>query len=549
METLLTKIHSIDNITRYYSNGDLADSYFLKNIIDNLKNIEENISLLNCNCSNLEDLYQYFWCCNFKKLLDDINRFNLNEDIISRLKHIGTKINLNPKYIIQYINENFIIVFDETKHRNDKWHAISYDLLEFCYKRQSKSIKPEVFRYIENNLYFDALVNFEICSDYYKKNKNHFENLFINLKSSNVFDDFIYTDFLEKTNNVKDEYLKEITSFICNRSLQKLKDMEIQDDELVYEAKEHFDRYYKLACKFKLPIANEYYTFSKTLDKELKEYVKKHGHEFNGEAIDLTKVINNLRNEKTPVKFLELTHYENNGVIKNVCHYENNNLDSLSEDFNEIDNPRSDKYPYWKQNYMTITSTFYSKLLSIFIDDNQLSIDLYNYLLNICNLIEEKYFNTALNLAGEVVGNYEIIINVNRLYKEESTGYLLKALENSCACSLCGIIEKILRNVLLVENFDASYIDIDCITLASILDELSKNDCMSKDILNYLEYFLTRENNQGLEKNKRPGKNIRNIQMHDHDDKYMKTDYGTVLHLLFMLILLLNEILIKIKQN
>ena len=168
METLLTKIPSIDNITRYYSNGDLADSYFLKNIMDNLGNIEKNISLLNCNCSNLEDLYQYFWCCNFKKLLNDINRFNLNEDIIYRLKNIGNEISSNSKSIIQYINENYVIVFNKTEHRKGKWHAISYDLFDFCYKRQSKSIKPEVFRYIEDNLYFDALVNFEICTDYYK---------------------------------------------------------------------------------------------------------------------------------------------------------------------------------------------------------------------------------------------------------------------------------------------------------------------------------------------------------------------------------------------
>ena len=57
METLLTKIPSIDNMTRYYSNGDLADLDFLKNILNNLDEIELNLNNIDYDCINLENLY------------------------------------------------------------------------------------------------------------------------------------------------------------------------------------------------------------------------------------------------------------------------------------------------------------------------------------------------------------------------------------------------------------------------------------------------------------------------------------------------------------
>ena len=548
METLLTKIPSIDNMTRYYSNGDLADLDFLKNILNNLDEIELNLNNIDYDCINLENLYFYFWCCNFEKLFEDLNRFNLNEKEKNRIKNVNLQISIEPKNIIKYINKNYNIVFDKTKHRKRKWHAISYDLFEFCYNKYSNGVKPEVFRYIETNLYYDVLVNFDICSSYYQKNKDNFKNLFINLKKTNVFDDFIYTTFLEKISNTEDSFLKEKAEYLCIRGLLKLKEMNIYNTEIVYAAKQHFDRYYTLARKFKLPIANDFYSFSITINMELNEYIMKHGHEFKGEPVELTQLINIMKESKEVFKFVNLTHYSENGAIKNICHYENNNLNSLSIVFNELGNLISDKYPYWKQSMMNLTNDLYSKLLSIYINDDKLSNDIYAYLINICKLLENNYFKVELNLVDEILGIFEIIININRLYKEDNKGYLLKALENSCSYSLCAVIEKILRNILFAQNYDNCYIDVESITLASILKELSKNNFMSYDILNYLEYFLIKENNQDLLKHMRPGKNIRNIQMHDHNDKYLKTNYGTVLQLFFMLILILNEISIKIKS-
>ena len=99
----------------------------------------------------------------------------------------------------------------------------------------------------------------------------------------------------------------------------------------------------------------------------------KHGHEFKGEPVELTQLINIMKESKQVFKFVNLTHYSENRAIKNICHYENNNLNSLSIVFNELGNLISDKYPYWKQSMMNLTNDLYSKLLSIYINDDKVN--------------------------------------------------------------------------------------------------------------------------------------------------------------------------------
>ena len=545
METLLTKIPAIDRLTRYYSNGDIADDIFLKTVIDNIDSIEENLNLLNCDFNDLECIYQYFWCYNFNKLMKDINRYNLKLEIINKLEDIVSKIDLNPKKIIEYINKEYSIVFNKGNYRDYKWHTILFDLIEFCYKYQSKAIKSDVFRYIEKNLYFFVLQNFELCKKYYKNNFNEFKNLFDPLYDSNVLEDFTYTDFLEKYINVEDNYIKEIAEYVCQRSLDALKSLNIHNNEAVYLTKLHFDRYNKIASKYKLPIANEYYTFSKTLNKELNEYIAQNGYTINGEEIDLTQLINELKRSPEIFKFVKLTHYLDKGEILNMCNNKNYKHDPLSEFFNDADLKKSDKYPYWKQALMNFKMAFFGVLLNVVNSDKKLSDNFYEYLLNICTLLEKQYFKNDINLVDEIVGIYEIIINIYLLTNNDTKSYILKALENSCALSLCAAIEKILRNVLITENFDMIYVDIDNITLGGIIQQLRENKSISLDILDYLEYFLLKENNTKILKNERPGKNIRNIQMHNHDDKYVQTDINIILTLLYLLMLILNELSFK----
>ena len=112
-------------------------------------------------------------------------------------------------------NKKYSIVFNKDNYRDYKWHTILFDLIEFCYKYQSKTIKSNVFGYIEKNLYFFVLQNFELCKAYYKNNMNEFKNLFNPLYDSNVFEDSSYTDFLEKYTKVEDNYIKEIAEYIC----------------------------------------------------------------------------------------------------------------------------------------------------------------------------------------------------------------------------------------------------------------------------------------------------------------------------------------------
>lgn len=107
------------------------------------------------------------------------------------------------------------------------------------------------------------------------------------------------------------------------------------------------------------------------------------------------------------------------------------------------------------------------------------------------------------------------------------------------------MIEKILRNVLIKEVGNSLFIDSDLITLAQILDSNHELKDISKGLRYYLEYYLSYELNPSIPKEKKPGKNIRNIQMHNRNDKYEKTNYNDVIILFYFSLSILGDLLIR----
>ena len=106
----------------------------------------------------------------------------------------------------------------------------------------------------------------------------------------------------------------------------------------------------------------------------------------------------------------------------------------------------------------------------------------------------------------------------------------------------CGLIEKILRNIALKEAEDFTFFDSDSNTIGSLFKNHNFK-MISDGLLYYLEFYLSTEANESLRKGARPGKNIRNIQMHNHDDKYQKTNLTTCLELLYFIISQLGDLI------
>ena len=144
------------------------------------------------------------------------------------------------------------------------------------------------------------------------------------------------------------------------------------------------------------------------------------------------------------------------------------------------------------------------------------------------------------------MGAIEILENIIKFYKEkQGDAPITKALENGCCVNLCGTIEKLLRNVLVKEVGDTLFIDPDKTTLVQILESTNKLSDVSSGLRYYLEFYLSTESDFNGLKEERPGKNIRNIQMHNRNDKYENTNYNDALLLFFFAVSLLGDLFIK----
>ena len=182
--------------------------------------------------------------------------------------------------------------------------------------------------------------------------------------------------------------------------------------------------------------------------------------------------------------------------------------------------------------------------------DEKLSHDFAKYLTIACASVEKNYFNGDVQISSEFFGAFEVLENIISFYRtKKGDAPITKALENGCCVNLCGTIEKILRNVLIKEVGNSLFIDPDSITLTQILNSANKLFDVSSGLRYYLEFYLSNECDfEGL-KEERPGKNIRNIQMHNRNDKYENTKYNNALLLFFFAVSLLGDLLIKtLKQ-
>ena len=121
---------------------------------------------------------------------------------------------------------------------------------------------------------------------------------------------------------------------------------------------------------------------------------------------------------------------------------------------------------------------------------------------------------------------------------------LTKALENGLCVNLCGTIEKMLRNVLAKETENSLGLDPDSITLGKLLEYENEMASVSSGLKYFLEFYLSKENNNDIPKTDRPGKDIRNVQMHNRDEKYEATNYDDCLLLFYLALSLLGDLFV-----
>ena len=534
----------------YYGAGDYAGLQFAQNVIDHLDSLESEADSLNRAVVDLYSLYQYIWTLSLAKLSAEINSYNLPEDLKARIQKLGNAIRPNDGSFVAFINENYQSVFSKTSHEKLTWHWIFRPLLRLVYGKFSSSINDAVFLFLEKEYSSWLIAEFDICKKHYKaKGRDpNFEFLFSNIDKVGPFCDLPYVDFLSKVGpDYKREITREKANLICSRALQKIKEVVPKDDEESAEGIFRFEDYYKLAKQFKLGCVAEYSRYSPKIDEAFAKYAEKHGVSITVGPVDLTPVMNELKERNGPQRFLLLTHGMQNGEIANLCDYilGLKQPHSLTEAFAEYGRPRSAKYPYFKQTSMDNFLVLHKRILAQSIIDEELSTDFSEYIVTLCNAVEKDYFQNEIEIKNEYCGAFDMLKNVLAFRNSKKGDIpLTKALENGLCVNLCGTIEKMLRNVLAKETENSLGLDPDSITLGKLLEYENKMASVSSGLKYFLEFYLSKENNNDIPKTDRPGKDIRNVQMHNRDEKYEATNYDDCLLLFYLALSLLGDLFV-----
>lgn len=531
---------------KYYGSGDLAGGIFVKNVIDNLDVLESNVLELNDDIVELDDLYRYLWLLSFQEMTLEIDKYNVTDNIKKKIKNLNDLIDYSPKRFIKYINKNFKIALDKTKVGEVQWYEFYDTLMDLIFNKYANGIKSEVFEYIEKNFALNILAYFSKYSNYYKKNKNSIKNLFVDLESTNVFDDQIYASFLIN-NKIDNEFFSEKAKFICERSLKYIKSLKLSSDsEEIYQIEKLFLFYRQLAIIYNLKCANEYNEYASKIENAMIEYLKKHGRHIDLGPINFEEIINELRRIDDVKKFLQLTHYlQDEKILNNLNQILGRKTKkSLIEFIDRIGIPKSEKYPYSKQDAMDLYLVLNSQIIYFIFLDLDLSKQFASYISSLSRAVQNDYFRNSINIVEEICGIFDLIGNMLDLLKnkQENTS-LFKALVNGCVLNECGYIEKILRNIAFQEMKEVAFFDQDSNTLGTLLKH-HKYKILSEGLLYYLEFYLSKENNDKLRIDERPGKNIRNVQMHDHDNKYERTNITLCLELFYLILSILGDLFV-----
>ena len=522
--------------TFYVKGNDFAGLIFVKNVIDNLNAIEEKLHNYTINVSSLYDLYDYFWLQDFLTFSNDVAQYSgISDNDKKRVINISKEIRFDIKSLICFVNNNYEEIFNKNNIEEPMyWFRFFPKMLELCYGVYSAGFDKSVFDFLEKNYNLNILSSFDVCYKHYQKKEftDNFKKLFLPLKETETFDDYIYKDFLLKNTEIIDcDFLKSQADFICKRAYEKILAFGLDSENKdIIEIAHYFDDYYKVACLYRLQCANNYSTYKPKIDSCLNDYIHKHGQHIDFGPIDLTPGINILKSNKNPLVFLQLTHKLVDGrIINNFDDIKNekpNNV--LTELFNG--NPKSEKYPYYKQDAMKMNMGIQISLLHYILVDKELSVRYHNYVANICSHVQHVFFQDMINIFDEIMGAYEIINNLISLNNEKNGDSIIaKALYNSCCVNLCGTLEKIVRNIVVKEESANKFLEEKYLTLGNLSD--FKLESLSYGIKYYMEYYLITDKNASPIKVERPGLDIRNIQMHNNNDKYNKTGYELCLTL------------------
>ena len=532
-------------------NADKNDgaAFFVDFVLKSYDEVVACAPRLNQPIQNKNDLFYHFFKTSLTNAVSRLANLNISGEDRNKLISLDSSLEKDIKGFCNYINAHSKSLFRGIKERKGEAYFFGVRCLKDALGLYSNSLSGTTIEEILSVCAFNILADFDRYAGYFKKHRDCFSRLFDGIDGVEFFDSVIYVSFLTKYHGSKDleSRTKEYAKTLCDRFLPSFRERaHDSDDPLILQNKFMFDSYYSLARHYRLPCANEFRSLEGIYEATIEEYSRKHGQKAQVEQVSLKPALDMLKRESSPYKFIELTIHFDSKENKHIFFYDcvfgiSHSAHPLLDSVNRIDMPSSAKYPYHIQDALWMDQRIQTGLMNSILKDEKLSREFIHYLPTIANDIDHELLGGKGDIAFEVAGSIEMLTSIISIYKAEKYERpLYKALTNGLCENLLNTLEKTLRLLTLEESYSTEYFEEKDLTLGQMLSH-GRPQLLSRSLIRLLQFHLDADKDLGLE-SKRPGRNLRNIHMHNLGGKYKNTNYGDCLWLVYILMTVFNEL-------
>ena len=535
----------------YYGKNDMASGFQVKTLIDNFDDINNYYNTKTLKIDNLDDYIDYIFIDTFSQLKEILPmvRDDLKKKVSTAINDIiAVKERYKKRDINKYIKNNYEIILSREKLKQYELRA--YEIIEYSLnyiKSNFQYFKEnyELYKYTVENYAYKIFYNFNDYRDIFMKypelNDVLFSKQIIEGQMSTKIKDLKDALKMIKKNNVK--LFKDSIGIVYNIVRKRSFNTDIEKVMYTYDDIKETMRLFEALGENAL-----YDEFNEELKKQdiiLNDYIVKNGYhsKFEISINDLVKV---FEDEKLSweIKSLMITHTRrNNKMCSRIQSAIENKVQSqLIDKIGSTNIDVNDYFTYSVQNHLSITMILGKLMINYMLSDDYRFKELINYMFaGIANYIEQNNIDIP-NIDDDFnMLNYALKNLLIENQKEERDNLVCEYWNYNVLHLSIGIIEKVLREICYKFIIVNKYIPYKNLTIDNILSLPETENFMGQANIRAFRYYLTSYNTVG--------KNLRNDICHYNNNIKEICTYENVLEVIYILLTISNELLLKIIEK
>lgn len=533
----------------YYGKGDMATSYQIRILVEHEEEIKEYYNKKSFDINNVDDYIDFLFVNMYSKFSEIIPmvREDINEKVEREVNYLT---DIRKKYknsdCNKYIKNNFNILLNSENLKEYKLRAYEIIDITLNYVKDNFKIFKEnknIYEYIVQNYAYKIFYKFNEYRNMFDKYPELYNMLF----SKEILKGQMYTkishleDALKviKNKNVKlyNDTINLILEIVKERSFNTNIEKVMYTFNDIKDTRKLFE---KIGEKSYVEIYNE----EKKQEKILNEYIHKNGHKSSFE-INIKDFVSVYENKEISweIKSLMITHGRYNNKMSSRFEYilskkrEGNLIDFVSTNI-----PTNEYFTYSIQNELSIMMMFGKLMIQYMLfEDDRFNV-LMNYLFGgIANYIEKFNIDIPNIEADFNMISFTLKNLVNENKRKEKDKLIIQLWNYNAIHLIVGIFEKIIRELYYEKIQVKKYVPKNNLTLENIFKDEELDDMFGQANKKAFQYFLTSDNFVG--------NNLRNDVCHYNNNIYEICNLDNTLTVIYLLLTLTNELLLKVIQN